>query len=489
MNNITLSQYGANPGEFFGSGSLGDLDELKKALDAGSITGRETTDSTSAGGAPLKVESLEKTLKHLTFRENDVTFWKRIPKKAAYNTVEEFNQLTEVGNQGNSGFWNEGELPQSEDSTYVRRAQLVKFLGVTKEVTHVMTLVNTMIGNVIDKEVKNGTLWILRNANKGLYSGNEKLIPQQFNSVLAQQEQSDSYISLDAYMNSDQVIDMRGAALSEVAIESAANSIVENFGLGDQLYAPPAVLSQFVKTFYGNKFINPNTDQVSNGIMGQRVQAFDSQFGRIGLQHDIFFRKLPSKKSSASASSVNAPLAPTVTSVTPVAVDALAKWAVADAGDYFYAVSGLNRYGESTLTVSASATVVTGGALDFDFNPTASPNNATAFRIYRSNKNAASAGVATFFPLFDISLAELTAGYDGAAAGIARDRNRWLPDVDQAFVVQEDNEVIEFAQLAPLMKMDLATLSPAYRFMLLMYGTPFLYAPKKLVRIINIGKA
>ena len=28
-----------------------------------------------------------------------------------------------------------------------------------------------------------------------------------------------------------------------------------------------------------------------------------------------------------------------------------------------------------------------------------------------------------------------------------------------------DNEVVEFAQLAPLMKMDLAVLSPAFRFM------------------------
>jgi len=54
-------------------------------------------------------------------------------------------------------------------------------------------------------------------------------------------------------------------------------------------------------------------------------------------------------------------------------------------------------------------------------------------------------------------------------------------------LLQFDEEVIEFAQLAPLMKMDLAVLSPAFRFMVLLYGTPFLYAPKKLVRFINVG--
>ena len=66
--------------------------------------------------------------------------------------------------------------------------------------------------------------------------------------------------------------------------------------------------------------------------------------------------------------------------------------------------------------------------------------------------------------------------------------NRFLPDTDQSMLAQFDNEVVEFAQLAPLMKMDLAVLSPAFRFMVLLYGTPFLYAPKKMVRFINIGK-
>jgi hypothetical protein len=64
-----------------------------------------------------------------------------------------------------------------------------------------------------------------------------------------------------------------------------------------------------------------------------------------------------------------------------------------------------------------------------------------------------------------------------------------MPNTDQAILFQMDNEVIEFAQLAPLMKMDLALLGPAYRFMILLYGTPFLYAPKKMVRLVNIGTA
>ena len=131
------------------------LAELSKALEAKEITGMQTVNSTADSGAPLKTESLERNLKLLTFKDSDIRFWKRIPKAAAYNTVEEYNQLKSYGAE-TGGFNNEGELPQDEDSVYVRRAELVKFLGVTKSVTHPMQLVNTMVGNIMQREVTNG---------------------------------------------------------------------------------------------------------------------------------------------------------------------------------------------------------------------------------------------------------------------------------------------------------------------------------------------
>ena len=492
---ITLADYANSSSAnqpFAGGGSMEDLNQLQKALEAGDVTGRDTTNSTTDSGAPLKVESLDKTLKHLTFEKKDIVFWTNIPKKAAYNTVEEYNQLSSYG-ADRGGFNNEGELPQEEDSTYVRRAQLVKFLGVTKSVTHPMQLVNTMVGNIVQREVENGTLWILRKLNKALFFGDETLIPQEFNGFLAQQMRSDAWTSLDDYFNSSNVVDCRGSVLKETHIESSANSIIENFGLGDQLYAPPAVLSNFVKNFYGNKFIQPNSAALSAGVMGQKVNAFDSQFGTIGLNWDLFFQKLPAKTMSSASTSANAPAIPTIGGVTPIAAvgsDASSKWSSIDAGNYFYAVSGLNRFGESALlSLGNSATaIVSGGAVDIQFTGTSSPNAATSFRIYRSTKGAAAFnGDTQYYPVFDISLAELTAGYDGAANGYVRDRDRLMPNTDQALLIQQNNEVVEFAQLAPLMKMDLAVLSPAYRFMCLLYGTPFLYAPKKIVRLINIG--
>lgn len=484
---INLSDYGYKGVSGYGQGSMGEVDALNKALAAGDITGRETANMTDASGSPLKVESLEKTLKHLTFRESDIRLWKDIPKKPAYNTVEEYNQQVSYG-QDRGGFNAEGELPEEEDSVFVRRAQLVKYLGVTKSVTHQMTLVNTMIGNVMEKTIKDGTLWILRKLTKSLYFGDEQLIPLEFNGFLAQQKQADAWADYNQYMNSEHVIDMRGAGLNESAIESGANSIVENFGLATQLYAAPAVLSGFVKQFYGNKFIMPNTAALTDGIMGQRVQKFESQFGSIGLNQDVFFKKLPAKASNAAATSDKAPTKPTISAAAVSAGAANSKFAASDAGNCYYAVSAINRYGESDLRIAGSPTavaVVATGAVDITITDGGGTHPATAYRIYRTLAGAPATG--PFYPLFDVSTANVSAGFDGGAAGVVRDLNRFLPNCDQAMLVQFDNEVVEFAQLAPLMKMDLALLSPAYRFMILLYGTPFLYAPKKMVRIINIG--
>jgi len=475
------------PSAVFGGSSMDELNQLQKALEAGSITGRETTGMGNASGAPLKVESLDKNLKHLTFNEEDIKLWKMIPKKAAYNTVEEYNQLVDYGQQ-RGGFYNEGELPNEEESQYMRKAQLVKFMGVVKSVTHPMTLVNTNVGNIIDREIKNGTLWILRQLNKSLYFGDESLVPQEFNGFIAQHQKNSGFTDLDSYFNSDVVIDCRGEQLQEKYIEDAANGIIQNFGLGNQLFAPPKVLSNFVKNFYGNKFIQPNSNQVAAGVMGQRVKEFESQFGNIGLNWDIFFNKKPSRKVVNGPTSQLAPNAPTLAAVTSVPTDASSRFVADDAGDYLYAVAAVNRYGETVIVPFATPlAVVSGGAVDVQVTDGGGINPATSYVVYRTKKGVTDTA-AEFYPLFTISKQELINGYDGAAQGSLRDKNRWLPDTDQAILFQMNNEVIEFAQLAPLMKMDLALLAPSYRFMILLYGTPFLYAPKKMVRIVNIGE-
>lgn len=482
------------PNEVFsGSGaSLEELQNLNKALEAGSITGRETTNLTNASGAPLKVESLEKTLKVVSFQEQNIKLWQMIPKKAAFNTVEEFNQLASYG-ADRGGSLVEGELPETEDSTYIRRAQLVKFYGVTKEISHPMTLVNIQanVGNIIEREVKNGTLWLLRKVNKALTRGNEAVIPTEFNGLYAQHAANDAFTTIDDYFNSEVVVDMRGAKLTETAIEQGAEAIIQNFGYPTHLIASPKVLSKFVENFYGNKFIPINTDAIRAGEVGQSVQTFQSQYGPIKLEWDIFMNPDTPRLAGSAAQSTKAPVAIVPDATTPITIatnDASSKFVTGDAGDYFYAVAPINRYGEGVLTLMSSTAATIAAAnnvVDLKFAAGVGGNAATGYRVYRTKKGGAATDL--FYPLYEVSVAQKAAGFDGAAAGLVRDRNRYLPNTGQAFLIQNSNEVYEFAQLAPLMKMDLAVITPAQRFMILLYGTPLLYAPKKMVRFINVG--
>ena len=114
---------------------------------------------------------------------------------------------------------------------------------------------------------------------------------------------------------------------------------------------------------------------------------------------------------------------------------------------------------------------------------------ATGYVVYRSEKDPATALADTpLYPVSTISAAQLAAGYDGAAAGLSRDRNYNIPNTEQAFMYQTQNaEIMALKELGKMKKLDLAITNPTYRFAILYYLTQILYNPHKLGIINNIG--
>jgi hypothetical protein len=265
--------------------------------------------------------------------------------------------------------------------------------------------------------------------------------------------------------------------------------IHRNFGFASLLMGPPVVTSNIAKNFYQLKLFTPNTQQVTNATVGQKVSQIQTQHGAIDLDSDIFLARNPGRLTSAAATSTKAPANPVAVSATAVADAAGTKYGDID-GDYFFGVAARNRYGESqVVALDASAvTVGTTQSVDLVFTDGGGAYPATGYVIYKSKVDPAGAiGVTTLYPIFEVSTTDLSTGYDGGAAGTIRDRGRILPDTETAFVVQNNEEVWSFKQLAPLMKLDLALLSQARRFMVLLYGAPALYAGRKMVQFINVG--
>lgn len=496
MDQITLQNY-SDLGigqQFAGDYNHQDVGALMKALSAGAITGRETADSLSASGAPLKVESLENTLKILTNTQRHTPFFAKIGKKPATNTVEEYNQLVSYGSL-EGGFTLEGELPEGADSIYRRKANHIKYLGVVGGVTHPMQLVNTGSGvaNMIAQETKNKVELMTKLIEGYLPFASSKIVPEHFDGFMAQHE-SGSELTLGGYYDSPLVIDMRGSVLTDTAVENASQTIIDNFGYGDIIISSPKTFSNFVTKYHANKLVNPVPQQVKDGLFGQRVKEIITQNTDVEIMQSNFFKFSTGKLTTQLATSSKAPAAPTKDGVTPIAaVDDTSNKFTGFTGDYFYAVSAKNRYGESALTALSNSlvTVAAGKSIDMKFIAgVGAAEPATGFCIYRSEKNPTGTITDTvLYKIFEVSTTELTAGFDGGTAGIIRDRNRYIPNTDQAMMVEWDmDQVLAWKQLAPMMKMNLAITAPIQRFMVLCYGTPMLYAPRKMVRFINIGK-
>ena len=478
---------GAMAGEY----SQQDVEMLFKAMSAGQITGRETNNMLDASGASLKVESLENTMKILTSQPKHTPLFAKIAKKPATNTVEEYNQLVSYGNF-DGGFTVEGELPESADSVYRRKSQLVKFVGVVGGVTHPMQLVSTGSGvaNMIAQETKNKASLVMQMMEQYLPFADSRIVPEHFNGLLSQHETESEYGTLEGYMTSGSVIDCGGSVLTDTFIENGVKTTVDNFGIANTLIGPPAVFSNFVTRYHDKKMIYPIPSMVRDGVFGQRVNEIITQNGGVEIIQSNFFRNsmaIGGKRSSSLASSSKAPAAPTSVSASAVS-DPVSKIRTAEAGDYYYAVTAKNRFGESALTLSSLVSTIAGKAVDLTVTPGSGAYAATGFCVYKTEVDPADNTVA-FYKVFEVSASALAQGSDGGAAGVIRDRFRYMPNCDQSFLIEWDpDQVFAFKQLAPMMKMNLAITAPISRFMVLLYGTPILYAPRKAVRLINIGK-
>jgi hypothetical protein len=484
-----MSQYNfVNFGEGFGATTANDVDELNKALEAGA--GYAGAPTSLSGGGALQVESLDSSLKSVTYEMKHLKLWPMIDKDQAFNTIEEYNRTDAYGDQGR-GFIKEGALPRSEDASYSRQIQRVRFIGVTRELTHVYTLVKNAHGDAIAREIKNGTMRILEIVERaltigrgqyasasGVFDGSDAAILDDDTAWEGLDKQirkgnTDASAKAKAFtgygVEEDVIRDIRGDVMDSDLLEDAARVVGENFGVPSVMLMDTKAHSDLGRQFFPKERINPMG--IASGKAGFVLQSFVAAAGEFQLVSSVFQR--PKRTPAAPLAGIAAPAAPTLT----VATDALSKFTAADAGTYTYRASAITESGEGAVSpVSAAQAVAAGERANVAIAGVA---GAIAYAVYRSPKNSA--------------LAHEFIGYVAPAAvgGAAtmRDLNHKLPGLSQAYLLTKDAEAMRFKQLAPLMKMDLAVVATAYRWMQLLYGTPIVYTPRKHFLIENIGRS
>jgi hypothetical protein len=477
-----------NFGEGFGSTTANDIDELNKALEAGA--GYAGAPTALTGGGALQVESLDASLKSVTYDMKHLKLWPMIDKDQAFNTIEEYNRTDAYGDQGR-GFIKEGALPRSEDASYTRQIQRVRFIGVTRELTHVYTLVRNAHGDAIAREIRNGTMRILEIVERalvwgrshyasasGVFDGADAAILDDDTAWEGLDKQirkgnTDASAKAKAFtgygVEEDVIRDIRGDVMDSDLLEDAARVVGENFGIPSVMLLDTKAHSDLGRQFFPKERVNPMG--VAQGKAGFVLQSFVAAAGEFQLMSSVFMR--PKRTPAAPLAGIAAPAAPTLSA----AVDALSKFTAADAGNYSYRVSAITEAGEGAVSpVSAAQAVVAGERINVAIVGVA---GAIAYAVYRSPKGS-------------LTGHEFIGYIAPAAVGgnaTMRDLNHKLPGLSQAYLLTKDAEVLRFKQLAPLMKMDLAVVATAYRWMQLLYGTPIVYAPRKNFLIENIGRA
>jgi len=348
-------------------------------------------------------------------------------------------------------------------------------MGVTRSVSHVMSLIRPAHSNVIAQETVNGTAWLLRQVERALFLGDSTMIPQQWDGLLKQ-------ITAGAPLPTLNVIDMRGRAMSEDAINDGALIVKAepNYGRATDLYMADGAFSDLAKGFYPAERIPLNPAGWQNGMVGLNIQGFFSQFGPIKFNPDTFLQFGPVAPSAAAGPSGKRPSLPTE-SVAPAEValggGETSAFIASDTGAYYFKVCAINRYGRSAaVTMTGPLSVTT--AKKVTMTVADGSDAGTAFELYRSAKD----GAAT-------TCRKMKTVARAGATTVLTDWNLDLPGTSQAFLIQQNLEFFSFKQLAPFIKIPLATVSTAIRWMQLIYGTPVVYAPGRAVVYKNVGRA
>lgn len=453
----------------FGVSSPQEIQELQKAI---ATANYDVQPSTLTQGGALQVESLDRTLKVLTLKAKNLKLWPTITVQKAFNTTEEYNVQQSYGGE-TSPFFAGGGLPNSEDAQYARAAAQVKFLGTTREVTHPMALVRAAHGDVVAQQINAGGMWILQNLEKSLFDADSSVNALEFDGLDAQIRGNGALAKFNGqragFETGDMIIDVENADLDEEKLEDAANRIAENFGIVTDMYLDTRAHSKLSQTLLPKERASMGDGQGRAGIV---LREYISSAGDVKLHGSIFNR--PQKRPVAGANN-----APTSVAGTDSTEAVGSQWTVADQGDYIHGVVAVySKSGPSPVAYGSAYTQSGTNNIDVDWNAPTPPSGETIlyYKIYRSEKDGASA----------------TAKYVGRVAGNVttfRDTNAITPGTGKAYMLQQNEEVLVFKQLLPLMKKDLAVVAASYRFMVMLYGMPVMFDPRKAVIFDNIKSA
>lgn len=472
--NIVLPDLATGQGA---TGAMGgaEVEALQKALTAG----YGTDPATFTGGSALRIQSLDKTM-YATIQENKhFRLFNALVKNNATATVDEWTEQSGVGGfLGGSTNTETGNI-RAADGQYARRTALVKYLMTRREVSFVATLGNN-IASAEAVEQSNGAIQLLSDAEYLSFEGDSAVVPTEFDGIYAQIAAGVAAGQVDG----GNILDAEAQSLASInMVNQAAANIAGfgNFGTPTHIFMSQLVQSDFDTGL--DPAFRVALDQNPNSLMlGAPVAGIKTSWGNIATVPDVFIREDLRMQpfevlypTIAAANAVNIP----ATATTAVASDAASKFGATHAGNYFYAVAGVNASGQSTILKTTAQAVSAGQKVTLTIGQSAGGTE-TGYVIYRGRKNGTN-GTTDFREMARIPKT--------GASTVYVDLNRDIPGTTKAFILNmsQSGGAISWRQFLPMLKFPLyPTVSATVPWAQLLFGYLRLTKRRHHVVIKNI---
>lgn len=423
-----------------GEAGLNDIAELRKALEAG----YGTDQAALTGAGALRIQSLDKTMMSVIQENRHFALFNELRKSGATATVDEWTEQSGIGGfLGGSTNTETGTIDNAQGD-YARRVGMVKYLATRREVSFVATLQNNIV-EAEAVEANNGALQLLTDAEFLCFEGDSLVVPTEFDGIYAQ---------IESLNSGDHVLDAEGQSLSSINLVNQAAAQIAgfgNFGTPTHLF-----MSQLTQADFDTN-LDPafRVNLGSNGqdvMLGAPVKGIRTSWGDIKTIPDVFVRDeaqlVPFELLYPATATANVAFKPAAVVPTAGAGGADSKWGATHAGNYYYAVAGVNAKGQSGALVSAQVAVAAGEQVSLAITASGA-NTETGYAIYRGRKNGTNA-------LTDLRLVKRipkTAG--GTTTWI--DKNRDIPGTVKASILNmlPGAQAIDWRQFLPMTKFPL----------------------------------
>lgn len=433
------------------------------------VTGHEVNPEELTDAGALRQQQLEDRLTTLTFSEEDLYFYLNVPRKPASSTVVQYNVLNSYGEVGSTRFVAEEDIAPQNDAQIDRKLVRLKFLSDTRNVSFAAQRVNETTESM-DVQTDASLRVVAKTIEWASYYGDADLSdsPAQGDGL-----QFDGLAKMIAKGAPENVLDAKGAPLTEQMLNVASTRIAKGYGTATDAFMPIGVLNNFNNTVLGRQRIFQTATPNGSLSSGVAITNFQSVRGNIEL-HGSTVMENDNILAEDFKPSRNAPLPAQLTATAKTG--AKGKFREEDIGEHVYVVT-VNGVG----TVSAPSKEAVATVANADDGVELTVTLQTMYQqspqfvsIYRKGKSG------------DFRLIKRIAT-KGENTLTFTDVNDVLPDTADVFVGQFTEDVVSIYELLPLVKVDMARTNASTTFSVLWYGALALKAPRKFAHIKNVA--